>query len=100
MNNTTRRNDPCPCGSGQKYKRCCLTRVSSPQPSVDTSSWMDQDGLHLVAPGSPLTQEALERMAQAYQKRIRASAMWKDMVREYGKEKAEELLKQFQVKPG
>ena len=19
------RNDPCPCGSGQKYKRCCLT---------------------------------------------------------------------------
>ena len=100
MNNTTRRNDPCPCGSGQKYKRCCLTRVPSPQPSVDTSSWMDQDGLHLVAPGSPLTQEALERMTQAYQKRIRASAMWKDMVREYGKEKAEELLKQFQVKPG
>jgi tetratricopeptide (TPR) repeat protein len=21
-----RRNDPCPCGSGQKYKRCCLPR--------------------------------------------------------------------------
>jgi tetratricopeptide (TPR) repeat protein len=20
------RNDPCPCGSGQKYKRCCLPR--------------------------------------------------------------------------
>ncbi len=20
------RNDPCPCGSGQKYKRCCLTK--------------------------------------------------------------------------
>lgn len=20
------RNDPCPCGSGQKYKRCCLAR--------------------------------------------------------------------------
>jgi hypothetical protein len=20
------RNDPCPCGSGQKYKRCCLSR--------------------------------------------------------------------------
>ena len=20
------RNDPCPCGSGKKYKRCCLTR--------------------------------------------------------------------------
>jgi hypothetical protein len=22
---TTGRNDPCPCGSGRKYKRCCLT---------------------------------------------------------------------------
>lgn len=21
----TRRNDPCPCGSGKKYKRCCLS---------------------------------------------------------------------------
>ncbi|MFM9942071.1 MAG: SEC-C metal-binding domain-containing protein [Hyphomicrobiaceae bacterium] len=20
----TGRNDPCPCGSGQKYKKCCL----------------------------------------------------------------------------
>jgi hypothetical protein len=23
------RNDPCPCGSGRKYKRCCLGRVSA-----------------------------------------------------------------------
>jgi tetratricopeptide (TPR) repeat protein len=22
----TGRNDPCPCGSGKKYKRCCLTK--------------------------------------------------------------------------
>ena len=21
------RNDPCPCGSGRKYKRCCLNRI-------------------------------------------------------------------------
>lgn len=21
---TTRRNEPCPCGSGKKYKHCCL----------------------------------------------------------------------------
>ncbi|MGD2074999.1 MAG: SEC-C metal-binding domain-containing protein [Gammaproteobacteria bacterium] len=20
------RNDPCPCGSGKKYKKCCLAR--------------------------------------------------------------------------
>jgi hypothetical protein len=23
------RNDPCPCGSGRKYKRCCLTAAES-----------------------------------------------------------------------
>jgi len=22
------RNDPCPCGSGKKYKRCCLEKGS------------------------------------------------------------------------
>jgi len=22
----TGRNDPCPCGSGKKYKKCCLAR--------------------------------------------------------------------------
>jgi len=23
----TRRNDPCPCGSGQKFKNCCIDRA-------------------------------------------------------------------------
>jgi tetratricopeptide (TPR) repeat protein len=26
MSNKPGRNDPCPCGSGQKYKRCCLPK--------------------------------------------------------------------------
>ena len=25
------RNDPCPCGSGKKHKKCCLKKRSSPQ---------------------------------------------------------------------
>ena len=29
----TGRNDPCPCGSGRKYKRCCLNRqADTPMP--------------------------------------------------------------------
>src|SRR6266496_5911257 len=24
------RNDPCPCGSGKKYKKCCLGRTTEP----------------------------------------------------------------------
>ena len=26
MTNKTSRNDPCPCGSGRKYKKCCLEK--------------------------------------------------------------------------
>jgi len=26
---TTGRNDPCPCGSGKKYKRCCLAKTAT-----------------------------------------------------------------------
>ena len=25
------RNDPCPCGSGQKYKKCCLGKEDNPE---------------------------------------------------------------------
>jgi len=28
------RNDPCPCGSGKKYKKCCLPRDEAAQPRV------------------------------------------------------------------
>lgn len=27
------RNDPCPCGSGKKYKKCCLSVTSADSPS-------------------------------------------------------------------
>ena len=27
----TGRNDPCPCGSGKKYKRCCLGTAQDPE---------------------------------------------------------------------
>jgi len=52
------RNDPCPCGSGQKYKRCCLPRdeaaaaadrAAAPALDSDTAApfeWVsDDDGL-------------------------------------------------------
>ncbi len=28
------RNDPCPCGSGRKYKKCCLRKVGIPSGSI------------------------------------------------------------------
>ncbi|BCR05385.1 UPF0225 protein [Desulfuromonas versatilis] len=29
------RNDPCPCGSGKKYKKCCLDKAGQPRPIPD-----------------------------------------------------------------
>jgi hypothetical protein len=28
------RNDPCPCGSGKKFKKCCLDKPVAPQPDI------------------------------------------------------------------
>jgi uncharacterized protein YecA (UPF0149 family) len=25
--NNVGRNDPCPCGSGKKYKKCCISKI-------------------------------------------------------------------------
>jgi len=61
---------------------------------------MAPDGMHVVAPGGPLTQAALDHMTLTYQQQIRKSPMWKQMVQDFGKAKAEELLKEFQVRPG
>lgn len=42
------RNDPCPCGSGQKYKRCCYGKVDfkpaqgQPQPQITLKSEIEK----------------------------------------------------------
>lgn len=53
----TGRNDPCPCGSGKKYKKCCIN--AAPAPIADTTNetvsdenlpaylWMKAGYLHL-----------------------------------------------------
>ena len=34
---TVGRNEPCPCGSGKKYKKCCLVNTSRAQPAARPS---------------------------------------------------------------
>ncbi len=47
------RNDPCPCGSGKKYKRCCMKkdaeRLSDPSPvaGLTMSEYVAQAGQHM-----------------------------------------------------
>lgn len=35
---TTGRNDPCPCGSGRKYKQCCLGKAAAPVAAPPTGA--------------------------------------------------------------
>lgn len=50
MSSRPGRNDPCPCGSGQKYKRCCLPREEAAraearqqQASLDLETFEDDE---------------------------------------------------------
>ena len=96
MNTKIGRNEPCPCGSGKKFKKCCrLKQISAP-----SFSWLENDGFHFAAPGPQLSPEQLKKMTKEYQKQIRNSPMWDEMVRKFGKDKAEELLRQCQAKAG
>jgi tetratricopeptide (TPR) repeat protein len=38
------RNDPCPCGSGQKYKRCCLPREEAA--AAERATALAREALH------------------------------------------------------
>ena len=58
------------------------------------TSWLDQDGVHALLPGTPPDQQTLEWMTRAYQEQIRQSPLWEEMVLEFGPVEAEELLKQ------
>ena len=87
------RNDLCPCGSGQKYKKCCMQLNTSELPVA----WADEEGMHFIAQGAKPTDAEIEQMSKSYQNNIRHSPLWDEMVREFGKEKAQELLKEFKA---
>jgi SEC-C motif-containing protein len=52
---TTGRNDPCPCGSGRKYKKCCLVRDEAAR---ETSAVVDAVALE----GADLRKAALDAL--------------------------------------
>ena len=44
MNNTGR-NNPCPCGSGKKFKKCCLNKPYQPSPEMEADIALGQQRL-------------------------------------------------------
>jgi len=59
--------------------------------------WQDSEGLHTITPGHPPSEEKLAEMTAVYQKNIRNSEIFTLMVKQFGKKKAEEMLKDFKV---
>jgi len=59
--------------------------------------WLESDGLHAFVPGSAPSPEVLDDMTRRYQQEIRNSPLWDKMVREFGEEEAERLLREFRV---
>ena len=64
---------------------------------LDMPMWLDGQGVHAMIPGEKPDGETLERMTLDYQSRIRQSPMFDELVKTYGLEKAEALLKQCRV---
>lgn len=87
---------------GRKSRLKKLRRENKAKPGVDINPdqlpvWQDSEGLHSIMPGEPPSEEKLAEMTAAYQKNIRNSPLFKEMVKQFGKEKAEKLLKECKV---
>jgi tetratricopeptide (TPR) repeat protein len=54
------RNDPCPCGSGKKYKKCCLTRDEAARPRMAAPEREE----HYIAELRPDLDDAVDRVLQ------------------------------------
>ena len=49
MNDKIGRNDPCPCGSGKKYKQCCLLKKAPGGKRKLQAKWLNApDGPNLI----------------------------------------------------
>lgn len=59
--------------------------------------WQDAEGLHSIMPGLPPSEDKLAEMTADYQKNIRNSPLFTEMVKQFGRQKAEEMLKEFKV---
>jgi hypothetical protein len=53
------RNDPCPCGSGKKYKQCCMSKVHEGRSPRTTASITDLQGKPKKRPEYPIGTVAL-----------------------------------------
>ena len=78
----------------RKAKRKARPSAAGPIP------WLETDGLHALIPGLPPSPKMLDEMTELYQQNIRNSPLWEEMVKQFGEEEAERILREFRVKLG
>lgn len=52
------RNDSCPCGSGKKYKKCCMVREASPEQRAKMAEYFDEVRRAMEGKGFSTIEEA------------------------------------------
>lgn len=60
--------------------------------------WMDEQGVHAIFPGQPPDAQTLERMTEIFQRKIRESPLFDELVKQFGQSRAEEILRECQAK--
>jgi len=77
------RNDPCPCGSGKKYKKCCLGRAAR-----EALAWKlrSTEDMFLMAKAEGMTVEELQADFDSHKRRKpkRGMAMAATFIAMYG----------------
>jgi hypothetical protein len=81
-----------------KKSRLKRERKDGQAEHADIPIWIDDHGTHAIGVGQPPSVLETAAMTEAYQQRIRNSPLWDQMVKEFGEQKATEMLKEFKVK--
>jgi hypothetical protein len=69
----------------------------SPNPQPAPDMWLDDEGLNAMIPGDAPSEAMLDELTRRFQKNIRNSPLWQEMVDELGEQEAERMLKDFRA---
>ena len=78
-------------------KKTRKVKRRDPQSRARCMPCLERDELYAFVPGSAPSAEMLDDMTRRYQQKIRESPLWDEMVREFGAEEAERILRKFRV---
>ena len=77
-----------------RKKKKSKPKKRSTTASPETVFWQDKRELQAVLPAMAPKEEFIDKLSQNFQKEIRNSPLWQQMVEQFGLEMAEQLLKQ------